>query len=185
MRKKNRPSLPEHTDAQNSSIVQMQENTGSGVGEYVKGTVNLTFKYFGAMLLSSIILGLAATVIFSLLDIPVPILWGAIAGIGNAIPVVGQWASIIIIVVLLLLIKPIYALYALVTLLVLQMLDGFLIQPLIVGKTVLIKPLLVAVITLVASALFGWIGLLFAVPIAASLKLAVEIIMRKRNKKAQ
>ena len=61
--------------------------------------------------------------------------------------------------------------------LVIQQIDGNVIQPKIVGKSVGISPLYTLVAITLGSGLFGYAGLLLGVPVAATLRMFVSDIL--------
>ncbi|MBP9113022.1 MAG: AI-2E family transporter [Polyangiaceae bacterium] len=54
-----------------------------------------------------------------------------------------------------------------------QILDGFIVTPRIVGQSVGLSPLEVLIMMMAAGSLFGFFGILFAVPLGAILKIAI------------
>lgn len=153
------------------------------VKTFVKKSVSVTLRYFLAKLLSSLLITVGCTVVFWLLGIPLALVWGLLAGIGNAIPVFGQWIGMGLAIggVWITMQDWKYALYALITLIVLQILEEFVFEPLIVGKSTSIKPILIIIIMLLAGAFCGFWGIVFAVPAAACVKLAYEIFWLKKK----
>ena len=153
------------------------------VKTFVKKSVSVTLKYFLAKLLSSLLIAVGSSVVFWLLGVPLAFVWGLLAGIGNAIPVFGQWIGMALSIGGVWLASQDWkcALYALITLIVLQILEEFVIEPLIVGKSTSLKPILIIAIMLIAGAFCGFWGVLFAVPAAAIVKLAYEIFWLKKK----
>lgn len=153
------------------------------VKTFVKKSVSVTLKYFLAKLLSSMVIAAGSAIVFWLLGVPLAIVWGLLAGIGNLIPVFGQWVGMGLAIAGVWFASQDWkcALYALITLIVLQILEEFVFEPLIVGKSTSLKPLLVIVVMLIAGAVCGFWGVLFAVPAAACVKLAYEIFWLKKK----
>lgn len=153
------------------------------VKTFVKKSVSVTLRYFLGKLLSSLIIAVGSSIVFMLLGVPLAFVWGLLAGIGNAIPVFGQWIGMALCIGGVWFASQDWkcALYALITLIVLQILEEFVFEPLIVGKSTSLKPLLVIIIMLIAGAFCGFWGVLFAVPAAAVVKLAYEIFWLKKK----
>ncbi len=114
---------------------------------------------------------------------------GALLGIGNLIPVIGVWAAVIISAVIVLIQtvpdEPFKVLYLIGIALVLQVLDDFVITPLVVGKSVDLKPLVVIAAVYVGGWLFGIPGMIFAIPMAAVIKIAYDIFLRRKSLEEQ
>jgi len=158
---------------------------GKDVKEFVKKSISVTFKYFAAKLLVSVIITIVCYIVLAILDVKLAMVWAMLAGVGNFIPVFGQWIGMIGAIGGAWLVSGDWkvAVYTLITILVLQVLDEFLFTPLLVGKATSIKPLLIIIVMLLASSFLGFWGVVFAVPIAAIIKLAYEIFWASKRKK--
>ncbi|MBQ4313423.1 MAG: AI-2E family transporter [Clostridia bacterium] len=173
-----------HTPPDYLQPIELVPGQSGGKGrtkEYLKRSVKITFKYFGAKLLTSAIIGAGEWLVCALLGIPGAVIYGIIACIGNLIPYVGPWAGCIIIGVASFFTEPIYALYTLLALFALQMIEQFVLTPLIVGQSLSVKPVLIVLITLAAGSFFGIWGIIFAVPVAAILKLGFQIYYQRKS----
>lgn len=111
-----------------------------------------------------------------LVGLPLAILVGVIAGLGNMIPFLGTAAGLIIATVVALLdwqglvqLLLVYGVFAAV-----QALESWLITPNIVGGRVGLSPFGVIVAVLAFGELFGFLGILLAVPVAAVLKIFLK-----------
>ena len=62
---------------------------------------------------------------------------------------------------------------------ILQFIDNAIIMPMIVGKSVDLGPITTILVVLVGSQFFGLLGLLMAVPVAAMIKVAVQVIYKE------
>ncbi len=85
------------------------------------------------------------------------------------IPVAGAYVGAIVSALLLLMIEPIQAVWFLIFLVILQQLEGNLIYPRVVGTSIGLPGLWVLAAVTVGSALMGFAGLIFGVPLAAVL----------------
>lgn len=142
---------------------------------FVAESVRITIRYFKAKILISVILGVVAGGIFSLLHIPYYGLWGVLFCAGNLVPIFGSWLATILICLVLLFIKPMFALYAFFVIMGLQLLEQFVLTPVIMGQAIRLRPLLVLGVVLVAGIFAGFWGMIFALPIAASIKAGYDI----------
>lgn len=160
------------------------EQNGSDFGEFVRRSFSATLRYFASKLLVSLIIAAVCFAVLSLLEVRLALLWALLAGVGNIIPVCGQWIGMAACVGGTWAVSGDWktALYALLMLIVLQILDEFLLTPLLAGKATSIKPALIIIAMLVAGSFLGFWGVIFAVPIAATVKLAYEIFYLRRKK---
>jgi predicted PurR-regulated permease PerM len=87
------------------------------------------------------------------------------------IPILGAFIGVIPAVLVGLTVNPLMALKVLILMIIVQQLEGNLISPQIIGKRLNIHPLTFIIILLAAASLFGFIGMLIAVPVYAVCKI--------------
>ncbi|MGB7327602.1 MAG: AI-2E family transporter [Rubripirellula sp.] len=121
-------------------------------------------------------LGLCVALAMWLLGMPSPVLWGAMAFLFNFIPIVGAiTGGIIIFVVALVNFDPTY--YAFVvaaTFLTLTSLEGQLITPSILGRSMSMSPILVFLSIVLWGWMWGIMGVFLSVPILIAARMACE-----------
>lgn len=122
-------------------------------------------------------------------DVPYALLLGITAGLANLLPYVGT-ACAAILTLLVALLQPRPFLTGFKTLIVFvsaQTLEGNLLTPRIVGDRVGLHPLVVIFAVLLFATLFGFIGMLVAIPVTASIQVIVRSWIRrsKQLKSAQ
>lgn len=140
--------------------------------------VNETFiSFIVGRILDSIIIGVLTYVILSLFGIPFPVMISFIVGVTNVIPFFGPFIGALPSFLILMLESPIHALYFLIIVLVIQQLDGNVIGPKIVGNAIGISSFWVLIAVLVGGGLFGFMGMVFAVPVFAVVYRYVDKIM--------
>ena len=110
------------------------------------------------------------------LGVPFAIPLGIIAGLMSFIPNIGPLIASAPAILIALSQSPAQALYVVILYLAVQNLDGFLISPLIQQRAVSVPPVLVIASQLLLAVLFGFLGLLLAVPIVAVVFVAVKMI---------
>lgn len=127
--------------------------------------------YIRGQLIDVFIMGILISLVLLFLGIDYAIVIGIISGFANLIPMIGSTlATIVAVVVALAGDTPIKALYALILLIILQQIDGNIIVPKVVGKSVNLHPLMVVLSLFIFGSLFGLVGMLVAVPITALFK---------------
>ncbi len=114
-----------------------------------------------------LIIGVGAALGLWFLGVPLPISFGVFAGVFEVIPYFGSIVGTVLPALVALTISPIKAVFVLVLFLVLNQVDAHLIQPVVMGKRVDLSPVMVIVSFLVMGELFGFFGVLLAVPAAA------------------
>ena len=125
---------------------------------------------------SMLIVGVVTSVGLSLLGVPLALMLGIIAGLLDFIPYLGPVMAGIPAVLLALSISPDLALYTLLLFVGIQMVEGYVLQPLIEAKAVDLPPALVIVMQLVFGTLFGFAGVALATPLAAGLAVLVKML---------
>ena len=125
---------------------------------------------------SMLIVGVATTAGLMMLDVPLALILGIIAGLLDFIPYLGPIMAGIPAVLLALSISPDLALYTALLFLGVQLVEGYVLQPMIEAKAVDLPPALVIVMQLVFGTLFGFAGVALATPLAAALAVLVKIL---------
>jgi len=92
----------------------------------------------------------------------------------ETIPIVGPIIGAVPAVLLAYLISPALALKVTVFYIVVHQLDSHVIVPNIMGHTIALHPVVVIISVLVAAQLFGIIGMILAVPVAALLRIFIR-----------
>ncbi|HSA54744.1 MAG TPA: AI-2E family transporter [Gemmatimonadaceae bacterium] len=129
--------------------------------------------FIRGQLLVALVLGVAYAVAFSIIGIPLAIVVGLVAGFGELVPYLG--GAIALLLGSLMAIaggQPLDVLWVVVTFAALQGLEGTVLSPLIVGSRAKLGAATVIVALAIGGQLFGVVGLLLAVPVAAMLKVA-------------
>ena len=126
---------------------------------YVKGT-----------LLSSFIVFIFSTIIFYLLGLDGALLFGFICGITNIIPIIGPYIGGIIPVLVAFTNGTTFGILVLVMIFVIQTIEGNVIQPIIMSKSVKIHPITSIISLLIFGYFFGILGMVLAVPLVVTLK---------------
>lgn len=149
---------------------------------FFKRVVEIFYQYFKAKLLTSLILGALTYVFTLLLEIPHGGFWIAIVtALFNLLPAVGPLIGLVICGLIVLFQDPLKAMWTALFLLGLQQVDGFVITPLIVGKKLKVSPFLIIIAILAGGALFGVIGVLLAIPVAAVVQMIMMTYIFKRD----
>lgn len=160
-----------------------------GFYSYVARGTKIFYDYLYGAFLDAILVGVVLAIALSIVKIPYGVLIGIFIGLCNLIPYFGAIVSGLCAVVATYITTGnlITSLIALAIILVIQQLDANLIQPRIVGKSVGIRPFYVLVAITIGGALFGFVGVLLSVPMAAFIKMCImDLTEAKRDRlKAQ
>lgn len=125
-------------------------------------------------LLVSLIVGILTGTGMYIIGTDFAIVVGILAGIAEFIPYLGPFITAVPAITLSLLISKRTALYALIVVLIVQQLENAVISPKILGDSLGLHPLIIIFTLLAGGELFGFAGLLLAVPVAAALKVTLR-----------
>lgn len=155
--------------ARRAGARHMWNEVEARLGLWVRGQLML----MGAM-------GLATGTIYTILGVPGSLLLGLLAGLTEAIPIVGPLLGAIPALLVAATVSPQLMVVVAIVYVILQVVEGNVLLPMIMRNTIGISPLLVLVSLLVGAAVGGLVGAFLAVPLAAS----VEIVLTRFQDRA-
>ena len=120
-------------------------------------------------LVDSLLIGIICFVGVSVLKMPFPLLLSVVVGVTNIIPFFGPFVGAVPTGFLVLLVSPGKCLYFLLWILVLQQFDGNILGPKILGNSTGLSSFWVLFSILLFGGLFGFVGMIIAVPAFAVL----------------
>ena len=126
-------------------------------------------------------LGAGTTLGLWILGIPSALPFGIIAGLFQIIPYFGSIVGTFLPALVALSISPLKLVFVLILFLVMNQIDAHIVQPVIMGQQVDIHPVMVIVTFLVMGKLFGFIGVLLAVPAAAVIVTLIDEFTLKQS----
>jgi predicted PurR-regulated permease PerM len=135
---------------------------GQTMGGYVRG-----------ILIEATLVGALVFIAMWVLGVRYPGLLAALAAFGEFVPYVGPIIAAVPAITLALFESPTQALIVFALYLVLQILEGYVLFPLVVGSQSEIPPLLIIVGLLAGGAIGGVLGALVAIPVAGALRVVI------------
>ena len=136
--------------------------------------VNTTSRYMLGNILISVICGTVYGVTAVILGLPYPLALAIIAGILDLVPNIGATIAGVVIGLVALSVSLEALIVFLIVIVVYQQIENYLLQPTIIGKAAKVSGFTVLASVLAFGALFGLIGAIIAVPIAAALQIVAE-----------
>jgi predicted PurR-regulated permease PerM len=143
--------------------------------------IHTTSRYMLGNLAISVICGTVYGVTALVLDLPYPLALAVIAAILDLIPNVGATIAGIIIGLVALSVSLQAVIVFLVVMVVYQQVENYILQPTIIGKAAQLSGFTVLASVLAFGALFGLIGAIIGVPIAAGLQIVAEELTAGRR----
>ena len=127
-------------------------------------------KYITAKIIDSIIIGIICFIGLLALKTPYALLFSIIVGFTNLIPYIGPIIGSTPAILVMFIVSPIHAFGVLIFLVVLQLFDGWVLTPKIVGDKIGLRPIAIIASIMAGGALYGALGMFVAIPIAAVIK---------------
>lgn len=133
-------------------------------------------KYIGGQMIECLFVGVFTTLGYFLIHQRYAVLLGIFAGICNLIPYVGPYIGIGPSLIVALTISIPQLIEVIVVVIIVQQVDGNLIYPNVIGKSLRIHPLTIIIILLAAGHIAGLPGMILAIPLYAVAKTVVQYI---------
>ena len=137
-------------------------------------------RWFLGQLVSMAVIGMLFTVALFVIGIPFALLLGILSGLLAFIPFVGPAISVIPPILLALADDPVKALWVILAYAGVQFVEGNIIQPLVMSRAVSLHPVIIVFALLIMGTLFGFVGVLIAIPLVAALHVLVHELWVKR-----
>lgn len=154
------------------SIIELMRTTHKTVGSFITG-----------VLLDSLLVGLITFIFMSIFRMNYAVLIAVIVGITNMIPFFGPFIGAIPSLLILLMVQPYHALIFIIYIIVMQQIDGNIINPRIIGHTIGISPFWVIFAIIIMSGIFGAAGIFVGVPLFSVLYTLFSRFISGRLKK--
>lgn len=151
--------------------------------EIARRTNRIFGGYVIGKIIDAILVGVITYIAMVIMGMPYAALIATIVGITNIIPFFGPFLGAVPSALLLLIERPINALYFVIFIIVLQMIDGNIIENRILGEKLGISDFWVLVAILIFGGVFGFGGMLLGVPIFAVLYTLVTDGVNNRLKR--
>ncbi len=137
-------------------------------------------RWFLGQLVSMAVIGMLFTVALFVIGIPFALLLGILSGLLAFIPFVGPAISVIPPILLALADDPVKALWVILAYAGVQFVEGNIVQPLVMSRVVSLHPVIIVFALLIMGTLFGFVGVLIAIPLVAALHILVHELWVKR-----
>ncbi len=143
---------------------------------------NVLGQYVRGQLLASLIVGILCTIALLALGIEFAFLLGFLAGLFNIIPFIGPYIGAVPAALAALFISPLKALLVIISFVIIQQIDSYLIWPNIMKRQIGVHPGVAIFSLLAGGILFGWLGLVLAVPVVAIAQELLKYYLIDRKK---
>lgn len=152
------------------SAVKLMDKINTSLRKYVQGTLMLAGSVFVVSSIGFFISGLKA-----------PLLFGLFCGLTDVIPYLGPYIGGIPAVIVGFSQSPLTGIITLIAIVIIQFIEGNLLQPLIMSKQLKLHPVTIMLGLLVFGYFFGVLGMILATPIMATIKVVFNFFDEKYN----
>ncbi len=138
-------------------------------------------KFIRGQLIEASFVGIMSVIALSIFNVNFALLIGIIAGFANMIPYLGPFVGLVVasIVGLVQYQDAMILVKIIPSFLIIQFLDNNIVQPLVVGQNVDLSPVTMVFAMLAGAQVFGFIGIVFAVPVMAIIKTISFMLIKK------
>jgi predicted PurR-regulated permease PerM len=143
--------------------VKLLVDIDTALGNYIRG-----------QLLVCVIIGILAYIGYSIIDMPYPLLLASVVAVFNIIPYLGPFFGAAPAVLMASTVSLKMLLIVVVMNLCIQILEGNVISPQVVGRSLHMHPLFIIFALLVGGQVAGVLGLILAVPFFAAMKVVIQ-----------
>jgi predicted PurR-regulated permease PerM len=139
--------------------------------------------WFGARLIACLFVGVASYIVFYVFGVKYALTLALISGILNFVPYIGPWVTGILVVVSVAVSSSwLTVIYVLASVMIIQGVENNILTPLLMKKMTDLPAVLVLMSMLVGARIFGFTGLIFAVPVAGIIfEFSREFLQRRRS----
>ena len=110
----------------------------------------------------------------SIIGVPFALLIGIFSGLVSFVPYLGATISVVVPILLALVSDPFTVIWVVLAFIIIQQIEGNLLQPIVMSRAVDLHPALVVFAILIMGTLFGLVGVFLAVPLVAALQVLVR-----------
>ena len=165
--------------------VWLPRRLGNGI-LHVSSVCGQTFKLFIAgQATEAIILGTLCMVGMAILRLPYAPMIGALVGVTALIPIIGAFVGTVVGAIMILTVSPLKAVFFVLFILILQQVEGNVIYPRVVGKSVGLPGILVLAAVTTAGGFFGIFGILVSVPVCSIVYTLFKTFIDRKHKEKQ
>lgn len=162
------------------------ENSRDEVGELLRKMSQTLSSYISGQAIECLFVAIATSIGYLIIGQPLAVALGVVAGIANMIPYVGPYIGITPSLMVSIAVAPEKIIWVIVVVVIVQQIDGNIIYPNIIGKTLQIHPLTIIMLLLAAGNIAGIPGMILCIPCYAVVKTVVTYLisiyhLRKRE----
>lgn len=148
------------------TVQRILHDIDHALGQYIRG-----------QLIVCAVVGVLAYAGYFFIDLPYAGVFALLVAVTNIIPYIGPFFGAIPAILFALTVSWKVALYATIVNLIIQVLEGNIVSPFIVGRSLHLHPLFIILAVTIGGEVAGLAGLIFAVPVVACLKVVIQHVV--------
>ena len=157
-----------------SLLLLIPQNQRESLGELVSAMESKLGFYIAGQAILCLVIGIMALIAYLLIGLPNALVLALVAGVFEAVPVIGPLLGAVPAALVALSIGPDKLIWVVVATAVIQQLENSLLVPRIMKKAVGVNPFVTLLALFAFGSIFGLAGALMAIPIAAMIQLALN-----------
>ncbi|MCR1902071.1 AI-2E family transporter [Ligilactobacillus apodemi] len=154
----------------------LPESRAEVIGDLLTKMSDTIAKYISGQVIECLFVGTFSAIGYGLVGIPYALLIGIFAGITNIIPYIGPYIGLIPAIFVAFSMSFKTVVLVIIVCIVVQQIDGNLVYPNVIGKSLNIHPLTIIMILLAAGNIAGLLGMILAIPLYAVTKVVIIYI---------
>lgn len=158
-----------------------RRKTADRMLELLSLTSSTFTRFVSGQMTEALILGTLCFLGMSILRLPYALVVSVVICFTSLVPIFGAWIGAIVGAFLIIFVSPIKALWFVIFLAVLQQVEGNVIYPKVVGKSVGLPGIWVLAAVTIGGGLFGVLGMLFGVPVFSVIYVLVGEFVRSKS----
>lgn len=167
-------------DKVSSAFIECFPKKAKGEVTYLLGKINETlYSFVSGTLWLSLLLFIVSVIGFSIIGLNASILIAFVCVVTNLIPYIGPYMGAAVAGILGFAQGPAIGIITLIFIFIVQMLEGNILQPLVMSKKMNLSPITIIISLLIFENLFGILGMIIATPVVALLKIIYVFLDEK------
>lgn len=167
-------------DKVSSAFIECFPKKAKGEVRYLLGKINETlYSFVSGTLWLSLLLFIVSIIGFSIIGLNASVLVAFVCVVTNLIPYIGPYMGAAVAGVLGFAQSPAVGILTLIFIFIVQMLEGNILQPLVMSKKMNLSPITIIISLLIFENLFGIVGMIVATPVVALLKIIYVFLDEK------
>jgi predicted PurR-regulated permease PerM len=138
------------------------------------------FNWVRGTLIAMLAVGVLSSLALYFIGVPYWLVLGIIIGLVEVIPIVGPWIGGVPAVVIAFLDEPIKGLWVAIAIIVIQQIESYMITPWAMSQAAKIHPLVTLFALILFGSIFGFLGLLLALPLVIFIWTVVQVLWVER-----